>query len=123
MHSHYFWIIYTLEYRVYMIPNSILNHDYAENEVEEEGIVEESKGNLQWSKGLRCVLPSLWLDSLLVPLQSCCRKPPPSAMGIFKFVVPLSLMNMKCQMSQKVPYADEWASIYNQPTIWTNGWD
>ena len=30
-----------------MIPNSILNHDYAENEVEEERIVKESKGDLQ----------------------------------------------------------------------------
>ena len=30
-----------------MIPNSILNHDYAENGVEEEGIVKGSKGNLQ----------------------------------------------------------------------------
>ena len=30
-----------------MIPKSILSHNYAENGVEEEGIVKESKGDLQ----------------------------------------------------------------------------
>ena len=30
-----------------MIPNSILNHDYAENGVEEEGIVKGCKEDLQ----------------------------------------------------------------------------
>ena len=51
-----------------MIPKSILSHNYAENGVKEEGIVKGCKGDLQQSKGLRCVLPSLWLGSLLVLL-------------------------------------------------------
>ena len=113
MHSHHLWIIYTLKYRVYMIPKSILSYNYAENGVEEEGIIKKCKRDLQWSKGLRCVLPSLWLGSLLVPLQNCSRKPPPSDMGVFKLVVPLSLMNMKCQKS--LILMNEPLFIANQP--------
>jgi len=72
------------------------------------------KGTYNKAKVFAALLLLFGLDCLLVPLQNCSRKLSPSDMGVCKFVVPLSLVNMKCQMSQKSPM------LMNEPLFITN---
>jgi len=97
-----------------MIPKSILSHDYAENRIEEEGIIKENKDAYNKALVFAAFFLLVGLDYLLVPLQNCSRKLSPSDMGVCKFVVPLSLMNMKYQMSQKS------SMLMNKPLFITN---